>query len=131
MGLLPRRSLILLARGTRYAWDPSGGDYLGAMVRSGEGDEAFDDIELAFGEVLNHSGFAVANARKKRLADPLGAGDHADSDAVESRFSGRSLADLRDMELAIAELAPLERRLSADVVGAFGRPAVLGGTDGD
>jgi hypothetical protein len=187
--------LIVLSRGIRDAWDPSGGDYLGAMLRSGEGDGAFDDIELAFGEVLNHLGFAVATARKKRLADPLGAGDHADPDAVESRFSGRSLADLRDIlrgvedvcfapvgadqrslssllelanrpdlprklraalgaghaaldavpeplaravveapgsvEHAIAELAPLERLLSADVVGAFGRPAAFGGTDGD
>lgn len=187
--------LVALSRGIRDAWDPSSGDYLGAMLRSGEGDGAFDDIALAFGEVLNHLGFAVANARKKRLADPLGGGDRPDPDAVESRFSGRSLDDVRDIlrgvedvcftpvgaearslgdllelanrpdlprklraalgagraaldavpeplalavvespgsvEHAIAELAPLERLLSADVVGAFGRPAAFGGTDGD
>ena len=187
--------MVALSTGIRRAWDPDAGDYLGALVRSGEAGGAFDDIELAFGEVLNHLGFAIANTRKKRLFDPLGSEGDPDPDAAESRFSGRSLTDLRDIlrgaedvcfepvgpdrrslaallelanrpdlprkigaafraayaaldavpepltgavverpgavEHAIAELAPLERLLSADVVGAFGRPAAFGGTDGD
>lgn len=86
------------ARGLHSAWDPSQGDYLDELVYAGRTSKAFATLDLALGEIVNRLVFTVENARGDKLGGP--AGTRTDGtpqpDSAESRFSGRSLEDVRD-----------------------------------
>jgi predicted lipoprotein len=81
----------------REAWDPASGDFAGELSEAGRGRNAFDDLHDAFSEVVNRMGFTLENMRNEKLIKPLGTanGDPA-PEQVESRFSGRSLENMRD-----------------------------------
>jgi predicted lipoprotein len=82
----------------RRAWDRDGEDYLGELIDAGRGSETYMTLEMAVGEVINRMGFLLENMRNDKLRKPLGQspdGPPAPA-AAESRFSGRSLEDLRD-----------------------------------
>ena len=103
----PRRCEYLLAitddlahraREMRRAWDPAHGDYLGELVEAGRTGAMFDNPTAAVGEIVNRMAFAIENIRADKLGRPLGAttGGSPQPDKAESRFSGRSLDDIRD-----------------------------------
>jgi hypothetical protein len=114
----------LAARATelREAWDPDHGNFLGELTEAGRGSASFDTLHLALGEVVNRMAFTVENIRADKLGRPLGseAGTEPRPDSVESRFSGRSLEDIRDNLRGIERLyfgapaagaaAPADRR---------------------
>jgi uncharacterized protein len=89
--------LVTRALELRQAWDPASGDFAGELSEAGRGRSAFDDLHDAFSEVINRMGFTLENLRTEKLLKPLGTsnGDPA-PDLVESRFSGRSVQDMRD-----------------------------------
>lgn len=86
------------AQGLYAAWDPSQGDYLDELVYAGRTSKAFSTLDQALGEIVNRLVFTVENARGGKLGGP--AGTRTDGtpqpDSAESRFSGRSLEDMRD-----------------------------------
>ena len=85
------------ARLLREAWDPEAGDYLGELLRAGEGSEAFDTLPMAVGEVANRMAFMCENIRKDKLNTVLGADTTViQPELAESRFSGRSAQDILD-----------------------------------
>jgi predicted lipoprotein len=90
--------LVARASDLRFAWEPRGEDYLGELLDAGRGSASFMTLEMAVGEVVNRMGFLLENMRNDKLRKPLGGsvdGPPAPA-AAESRFSGRSLEDLRD-----------------------------------
>jgi hypothetical protein len=90
--------LVARAGDLRHAWDRRGDDYLGELIDAGRGSETFMTLEMAVGEVVNRMGFLLENMRNDKLRKPLGGSvdGPAAPDAAESRFSQRSLEDLRD-----------------------------------
>lgn len=93
-------SVDLTARAAdlRLAWDRGGEDYLGELIDAGRGSQTFMTLEMAVGEVVNRMGFLLENMRNDKLRKPLGGsveGPPAPT-AAESRFSNRSLEDMRD-----------------------------------
>ncbi|MEL6178513.1 MAG: imelysin family protein [Myxococcota bacterium] len=85
------------AQTMREAWDPEMGDYLGELVRAGEGSEAFDTLPMAVGEVANRMAYMCENIRRDKLNPPLGAATTVPQpETAESRFSGRSVQDIID-----------------------------------
>lgn len=88
--------LIVQAQALAAAWDPEGGDYRSELVEAGRGSSTYETLSLALSEVVNRMGFTIENIR----ADKLGAGIAPDGtpqpERLESRFSGRSIADIRD-----------------------------------
>ncbi len=103
----PRRCEYLLAltedlrvRATelRAAWDPAGDDYLGELVGAGRTSSRYASLTLAVSAVLQELGVSLEAMRIDRLEKPLGQAPEGSAapDAAESRFSGRSLADLGD-----------------------------------
>jgi predicted lipoprotein len=104
---VPRRCeyLTLIATGLTgsaaamvAAWDPERGNYLAELVNAGRGSSAYASLHAAVGEVVNRMGFAVEAIRSNKLGKPLGTGNGGspEPDLTESRFSGRSLEDIRD-----------------------------------
>jgi predicted lipoprotein len=90
------RDLAVNASALRLAWDPDGHDYLGELREAGRTSNSFATLDMAVGEVVNRLGFTLENMRSDKLGKPLGSGGVPAPDAAESRFSGRSLEDLRD-----------------------------------
>lgn len=89
----------------RAAWDPAGGDYAGALARSGSGEGAYDSLQEAFAEVVNRMGHTVENIRFEKLGKPVGLdGASGDPTKAESPLSGRSVADIHDNLTGIAAL---------------------------
>jgi predicted lipoprotein len=86
------------ASGLREAWDPAAGAYLDELVYGGRGSAAFRSLDLAFGEIVNRLVFTVENARGEKLGAPAGTRTSGtpQPESAESRFSGRSLEDVRD-----------------------------------
>jgi predicted lipoprotein len=82
----------------REAWDPEHGDYLSNLVGAGRSGKTFPSIEAALGEVVSRLAFIVENVRGEKLANVLGtrSGGTPQPDSAESRFSGRSIDDMRD-----------------------------------
>jgi predicted lipoprotein len=90
--------LVARAGDLRHAWDRGGEDYLGELIDAGRGSKTFMTLEMAVGEVVNRMGYLLENMRNDKLRKPLGGsidGPPAPG-AAESRFSQRSLEDLRD-----------------------------------
>jgi predicted lipoprotein len=115
LGLLAR-DLEVSARAIHDAWAPEHGNYLGELLDAGEGSKSFDSLEMAFTELVHRMGFMLENLRKDQLGSPLGEKTGSpDPTTAESRFSGRSLDDLRDA-LNGLELVYLGTA-SADAVG--------------
>lgn len=88
--------LIAQSQALADAWDPEGGDYQRELVEAGRGSSTYDTLSMALSEVVNRMGFTVENIR----ADKLGAGIAPDGtpqpEKLESRFSARSISDIRD-----------------------------------
>jgi predicted lipoprotein len=90
--------LVASAGELRHAWSRDGGDYLGELIDAGRGSETYMSLPMAVGEVVQRMGFLLENVRNDKLRKPLGGsvdGPPAPG-AAESRFSGRSLTDIRD-----------------------------------
>jgi predicted lipoprotein len=108
------------ATALRAAWDPAEGDFLGELVEAGRSSKTYDSIEMALGEVVNRLVYDLEAVRGEKLGVPLGnkTGGTPQPDSVESRFSGRSLEDVRDSVRGVEEV----------VFGAaLEKPASLGG----
>jgi uncharacterized protein len=90
--------LVARAREIHLAWAPEGSDFAGQLSGAGRTSTAFRSLRDAFSEVVNRMGFTVENVRRDKLGTPLGtgAGGPPQPDAAESRFSGRSIADILD-----------------------------------
>ncbi|MCA9582341.1 MAG: imelysin family protein, partial [Myxococcales bacterium] len=86
------------------AWSPLEGNYLRNLVDAGQANTAFMDPQAALGEVVNRMAFLVENIRSMKLTKPLGTEGKRSPDTVESRFSGRSVEDIRDNLSGIATL---------------------------
>jgi len=82
----------------RQAWDPAGGNYLGELVNAGAEGSSYLSLNAAVSEVVNRMAFTIENIRTDKLGIPLGntTGGSPQPDKAESRFSGRSLDDIRD-----------------------------------
>jgi len=78
------------------AWSPSGDDYLGALLASGEPGAPFMSIRDASNEIVNRMLFLVENAMRLKLGQPLGleSGGEPRPELVESRYSDNSLQDI-------------------------------------
>lgn len=90
--------LVSRARELHLAWSPEGGDFAGQLSGAGRTSTAFRSLRDAFGEIVNRMGFTLENVRRDKLGRPLGdaSGGIAAPDSAESRFSGRSIADIQD-----------------------------------
>jgi uncharacterized protein len=90
--------LVARAGDLRHAWDRHGDDYLGELIDAGRDSATFMTLEMAVGEVVNRMGFLLENMRNDKLRKPLGGSVDGPPapDAAESRFSQRTLEDLRD-----------------------------------
>jgi len=89
--------LAINARLLREAWDPEVGDFLGELLRAGEGSETYETLPLAVGEVANRMAFMCENIRRDKLNPVLGADTNVvQPEFAESRFSGRSVQDMLD-----------------------------------
>ena len=78
----------------RAAWAD---DFAAALASAGDGSEVYATVRLALDDVVNHEIDALATVVKAKLDNPLGnlGGAAVDPTLLESRFSGRSLADLQ------------------------------------
>lgn len=90
--------LVTRAAEMHRAWSPEGDDFAGELSGAGRTSTAFRSLRDAFSEVVNRMGFTVENVRRDKLGAPLGdaAGGSPAPDLAESRFSGRSIADIHD-----------------------------------
>jgi predicted lipoprotein len=86
------------ATAIRAAWDPAEGDFLGELVEAGRGSKKYKSIEMSLGAVVNQMLTDLEAARDDKLGKPLGNTTEGMPlvEEVESRFSARSLEDLRD-----------------------------------
>ncbi len=94
------------ATAMREAWDPEVGDFLGELVEAGRKSKTYDSIEMALGEVVNRLVYDLEAARGEKLGAPLGIRTDGvpQPDSAESRFSGRSLEDVRDSVRGVEEV---------------------------
>lgn len=94
------------ATAMREAWDPEAGDFLGELVDAGRGSETYDSIEMALGAVVNRLVYDLESARGDKLGAPLGnrTAGVPQPDTAESRFSGRSIEDVRDSVRGVEEV---------------------------
>lgn len=90
--------LVSRARELHLAWSPEGSDFAGQLSGAGRTSTAFRSLRDAFGEIVNRMGFTIENIRRDKLGRPLGdaSGGTPAPDSAESRFSGRSIADIQD-----------------------------------
>lgn len=99
----PRRCAYLLfiaarlsdnALGLRGAWADTFADEL----RVREGTDRYDNIQDAFGAIVNQLAFVVEIMRDEKLGTPLGlkSGGTPQLDKLESPFAERGIEDLRD-----------------------------------
>jgi predicted lipoprotein len=95
--------LAVQAAALRKAWDPKDGNYLSNLVDAGR-DKQFTTIDLALGEVVNRLAFVIANIRGEKLGVPAGRLKEAQPDTMESRFSGRTIEDVRDNLRGVEEV---------------------------
>lgn len=99
------KELVARATELRAAWDPEGGDFAGELSEAGRGRTAFDSLSGAFSEVVNRIGFTLENMRMEKVLAPLrDGGDRSAPNLAQSRFSGRSLEDMRDNLIGIERL---------------------------
>lgn len=105
--------LAAQAAAMREAWDPAKGDFLAELVDAGRTSTTFETLNLALSEIVNRMAFTVENIRADKLGRPLGTAIGSDGgsgggspqpDKAESRFSDRSLDDIRDNLLGIERL---------------------------
>lgn len=78
------------------AWSHQGGDYLGALVASGEAGTPFMSAREASNEIVNRMLFLVENIMRLKLGQPLGleSGGEPRPDQVESPYSDHSIEDI-------------------------------------
>jgi predicted lipoprotein len=90
--------LVSRAREIHVAWSPEGADFAAQLSDAGRTSTAFRSLRDAFSEIVNRMGFTIQNIRRDKLGRPLGeaSGGTPAPDSAESRFSGRSLADIQD-----------------------------------
>lgn len=90
--------LVRRAHEMYAAWSPEGADFATQLSEAGRTSTAFRSLKDAFSEIVNRMGFTVENVRRDKLGLPLGeaSGGTPAPESVESRFSGRSIADIQD-----------------------------------
>ena len=98
------------------AWDPEQGAYLDQLLQAGKGSTVFLTVHDALGEVVNRIGHLAQEMRTDKLGRPLGESTDGtpQQQLVESRFSGRSVQDLKD------NLAGIEQLVFPEESGAMG-----------
>lgn len=103
----------------RKAWDPEFDDYLANLVGAGRSGASFPSIDAALGEVVSRLAFIIENVRGDKLANVLGtrSGGTAQPDSAESRFSGRSLEDMRDNLRGVEQTLFGKKKGAQSVVG--------------
>lgn len=80
-----------------HAWSEQGENYRGQLVYASEETVAFADLDAALGEIVNRIGFTLENIRRDKLGAVLGKGGGLPHlEMAESRWSGRSIQDIRD-----------------------------------
>ena len=85
------------ARDMHHAWAPEGGNYLGQMVEPHIHLGEYESIEESLAEIVNRLGHTVENIRADKLLKGLGNNIGVVQESfVESRFSHRSLQDIRN-----------------------------------
>ena len=78
------------------SWDPSEGNYLSHLVEAGA-DKDYISSQEAITVIINRLGHTIANIRALKLQKPLGENVGAvQADLLESRYSQRSLQDIKD-----------------------------------
>lgn len=101
----PRRHLYLRAaakdlkeqvEALRDAWDPDAGNFLGELVDAGEGSEMYDTLSMALSEIVNRMAFTVENIRADKLEAAIAPDGTPQPNKIESLYSGRSVADIKD-----------------------------------
>jgi predicted lipoprotein len=106
----PRRCAYLMAQAEvnlevildfHDAWSPEGRDYASEVSQAGQGSSSFLSPEEAIGSLLMSMNRLVQHMADIKLAQPL---DMGRSEAVEARFSGTSLRDLRSNLDAITSI---------------------------
>ena len=90
--------VVSRARELHAAWSPDAGNFAAELSGAGRTSTAFRSLKDAFSEIVNRMGFTVENIRRDKLGHPLGdeGGGVPSPEAAESRFSGRSVADIQD-----------------------------------
>ncbi len=90
--------MVSRARELHAAWSPDAGNFAAELSGAGRTSTAFRSLKDAFSEIVNRMGFTVENIRRDKLGRPLGeeGGGVPSPEAAESRFSGRSVADIQD-----------------------------------
>jgi predicted lipoprotein len=88
--------LALQARGLRDAWSPEGGDFQSELVEAGVRSSTFDTLPMALSEVVNRMAFTIEAIRGNKLEAGIASDGRPLPDRLESQFSGRSIADIRD-----------------------------------
>ena len=107
----PRRCLYLVgasgdlafnATRMREAWDPAGGNYLETLSRAGKVESTYPSVDAALAELVNRLSHTLQAIRLDKLLTPLGeSATGPQPDRLESRFSHRSIQDIRDNLLGI------------------------------
>ncbi len=82
----------------RRAWANDGDNYRGEFIDADNTSETFDSLHAAISELFNRMVFAVENIQELKLGKPMGkrSGGKPQFDSMESRFSQRSIEDMRD-----------------------------------
>lgn len=89
--------LIQDSQAMLQAWSPEGSNYRAELIFANQDSLVFEDLDDAMAEVVNRIGFTLENIRRDKLAAVLGKGPgKIHPEAAESRFSGRSVEDMRD-----------------------------------
>lgn len=87
---------VHLAETLLDAWSPKGENYAASLTEPETGE--FIDLRGALSEVVNRFAFTLENMRGDKLGRPLGeqSGGTVQPDLIESRWSSRSVQDLKD-----------------------------------
>lgn len=88
--------LIAQTQALAAAWQPSGGNYQRELVDAGRESSTYDTLSMALSEVVNRMGFTLENIRADKIGAGIGPDGTPQPERLESRFSGRSIADIRD-----------------------------------
>lgn len=85
------------------AWEPAGDDFRGELIQAGDGSDTYSKLADAVNDSANAIFIATERAESLKLAKPLGRRDGGivQPDAVESRYSDNSVADLVDTIVGI------------------------------
>jgi len=92
------RAVVRSADAVIAAWEPDRDDFRGELIDAGIGSTTYSQLSEPLNDAANAIFIAIERVEGIKLAKPLGKRDGgiAQPDAVESRFSDNSIADLLD-----------------------------------